>query len=182
MAKGWGQMLICTSYTCLPKTLQRKNKPTMGGQISIRPPTTKSSTLPPWNPPAIKLESMILNNIRCFLRLSFQEKLASNTLVWKLVLETSGGSSIRSVGWDQALCLWLRLKLRTGTHFPGGLDCLVNLMRSSSLGLHPEPHTHSEGPSKEEKRIKLWSSQPSASMGPFLVGPKAGSGILASFA
>lgn len=93
--------------------------------------------------PALEIENVIqkknkkTKNLPCFLRLSFQEKLASNTLDWKLVLGTSGGSSIRHLGRDQVLRLWLCLKLNAGICFPGGLDCSVNLMKSGSL----EPHS-----------------------------------------
>lgn len=168
-------MLICTSHPCIPETLQRKKTNYMGDKISTRQPTAKPSTLHPCNQPAIKLESVILNNIPCFLLLSFQEKLASNTLDWKLVLETSGGSSIRAEGRDQAVRLWRCLKRRTGTRFPGGFDCLVNLMRSSSALIQRDLTMKGKGSGP-----RLHNPQPF--IGPLLVGPKVGSGILTLFA
>lgn len=133
------------SHACIRKTLQRRNKPARRRQVFYK--VANSKIYLPRNQqlsyePALELENMIFfffgtkKNLPCFLWLSFQEKLASNTLDWKLVLGTSGGSSIRHLGRDQVLRLWLCLKLNAGICFPGGRDCSVNLMKSGS----PEPH------------------------------------------
>lgn len=180
------------SHACIRKTLQRRNKPARRRQVFYK--VANSKIYLPRNQqlsyePALELENMIFfffgtkKNLPCFLWLSFQEKLASNTLDWKLVLGTSGGSSIRHLGRDQVLRLWLCLKLNAGICFPGGRDCSVNLMKSGS----PEPHRACWAIQRGLARrgngsgLVLPSHSPQPFIGPLPAGPKARSAIPASF-